>query len=465
MKCQFCQAELEEGTSVCPNCGEVLTQPKKKSAIAPILAIALCAVVLVAMVIVVVMGINGSTAPQETDPIETTTPVETTAAPYDASAYLVNVDFANRASYSLDADALNAVAKDVAVTAGDAELTNQDLQIYYQMQVGDFMSYYGYYAYYYFGLDEKLPLDTQYLPNSQVTWEQYFLDNAVNTWRQNTALCRTAKAENHQLPQEMQESLDQLPAELQAEADSAGYASLDEMITDQMGQGCTMDAYLRYVETYYYAVSYYETLYNAIEPTEDEIKAYFDGHVEVFAEQGITAESAPITNVRHILLMPQGGTADASGNVTYSEAEWEACYNSAQAVLDTWKAGEATEESFAELVNEHSADGGSNTTGGLYEGVTDDGTYVPEFTAWAVDASRQTGDTGIVRTDYGYHIMYYVSGEAAWHLYAKETLVTEQINGQVAQLEEAYPMTCHFDRMAVCKTGQEATAETTAPTE
>ena len=48
-------------------------------------------------------------------------------------------------------------------------------------------------------------------------------------------------------------------------------------------------------------------------------------------------------DVRHILIMPEGGTKDASGNITYSEAEWEACRAAAQALLDEYLAGEQTE--------------------------------------------------------------------------------------------------------------------------
>lgn len=39
----------------------------------------------------------------------------------------------------------------------------------------------------------------------------------------------------------------------------------------------------------------------------------------------------------------------------------------AQDILDEWKAGDATEDSFAALANEYSQDPGSNTTGGLNE--------------------------------------------------------------------------------------------------
>jgi hypothetical protein len=34
---------------------------------------------------------------------------------------------------------------------------------------------------------------------------------------------------------------------------------------------------------------------------------------------------------------------------------------------------------------------------------------VTNFNDWCYDASRQTGDTGIVESPYGYHVMYFVA--------------------------------------------------------
>ena len=55
---------------------------------------------------------------------------------------------------------------------------------------------------------------------------------------------------------------------------------------------------------------------------------------------------------------------------------------------------------------ENSADG-SKYVGGLYTQVYQ-GQMVDAFNDWCFDASRQPGDTGIVETTYGYHVMYFV---------------------------------------------------------
>ncbi len=122
----------------------------------------------------------------------------------------------------------------------------------------------------------------------------------------------------------------------------------------------------------------------------------------------IRANNSKIANVRHILVSFEGGTKDEDGNTTYSEEEKNAARTEAERILQLWKDGEATEESFAALVAANSDDQGSLTTGGLYENINVDSNYVENFLNWAMDAHKD-GDVGIVETEYGYHIMYYSS--------------------------------------------------------
>lgn len=105
-------------------------------------------------------------------------------------------------------------------------------------------------------------------------------------------------------------------------------------------------------------------------------------------------------DVRHCLI--EFDAADAE-NVT--DEEKEAAYQKAKELLDGL--GEnVTEEAFAEMTKENSADNADE--GGLYEGVRL-GDMVENFENWCFAESRKTGDTGIVETEYGYHIMYFVS--------------------------------------------------------
>lgn len=51
---------------------------------------------------------------------------------------------------------------------------------------------------------------------------------------------------------------------------------------------------------------------------------------------------------------------------------------------------------------------------------------VNSFSAWCFDSSRKAGDTAIVKSDFGYHIMYFVgTGKlTAWQYAAKTALAS-----------------------------------------
>ena len=116
-----------------------------------------------------------------------------------------------------------------------------------------------------------------------------------------------------------------------------------------------------------------------------------------------------MANVRHILVKFQGGTKDKDGNVTYSDEEKKTAKEEAEKLLKQWQEGKADEESFGELANKESDDqNGKVTNGGLYEDIYP-GQMVKAFEEWCFAEGRKTGDTGIVETEYGYHVMFYSS--------------------------------------------------------
>ena len=120
----------------------------------------------------------------------------------------------------------------------------------------------------------------------------------------------------------------------------------------------------------------------------------------------------PLANVRHILFGFEGGTTDENGTVTYSEEEKAAALEKAEAVLELYNMGAQTEESFAELATSNTQDSASVQTGGLYEDISPEpGVYVESFTNWSTDPERKAGDTGIIESTYGYHVMYYVGDD------------------------------------------------------
>ena len=137
------------------------------------------------------------------------------------------------------------------------------------------------------------------------------------------------------------------------------------------------------------------------------------------------------TNVRHILVAFP--TDSSTGQVSIKDEQKPTYKAKAQAILDDFLKNEPTEDKFAALAKEKTEDTGSKSKGGLYENVADNGQYVQPFTDWAVDANRKPGDTGIVETTYGYHIMYFVKANEGvkWQSDVKAKIVADQYNAQV----------------------------------
>ena len=162
-------------------------------------------------------------------------------------------------------------------------------------------------------------------------------------------------------------------------------------------------------------------------------------YVVVFNSRG--RDDYNTVDVRHILIQPEASelSEDDEGyedDVAAKKAEAE---KKAQDILDEWKAGDATEDSFAALANEYSADGGSNTNGGLYEQVYQ-GLMVTEFNDWCFDPARQPGDTGIIYNENtGYHVMYFVGYDKPyWQVRVNSALLTDDVNSFYDEKTEGY---------------------------
>ena len=157
-----------------------------------------------------------------------------------------------------------------------------------------------------------------------------------------------------------------------------------------------------------------------------------------YAASGITKDSK-FVDVRHILVQVKGGTAAEDGAVTYSDEDWKTCETEAQAILDQWLAGDKTEESFAALATEKTEDPGSQATGGLYQQVYE-GQMVPAFNDWCFDASRQYGDYGLVQTNYGYHVMFFVNSTPSWTYYTESDWKNDQSAKLLEEIVANYPI-------------------------
>ena len=328
----------------------------------------------------------------------------------------------NGVSYTVSAEELteDVLNREIAV-CGDDHLTNRELPYYYWQQYYTLMNNYGSYASYF--IDTSTPFDQQMcLFDDTRTWQQYFLQGAITNYENVTAIWLEARLAGFQLSQEDQDYLDDLDNQITVAAASYSYGSADEYLQMAYGPAATLSSYHDFVERQITASSYLQVLVDAKTYTEDDSSKYYDDNAESYAGNGIEKSDVKMVNVRHILIQPEGTNDDG----TYTDEAWAAAEKKANDLLTEWKNGEHTEESFAFMAAENSADPGSAENGGLYEDVYP-GQMVDAFDAWCFDASRQPGDTGIVKTDYGYHIMYFssTSEHAYWYVRAEDDYLNE----------------------------------------
>ncbi len=135
-------------------------------------------------------------------------------------------------------------------------------------------------------------------------------------------------------------------------------------------------------------------------------------------------------DVRHILFM----TTNSETGAALSDEEIKQAEANAKKALADWQAGDKTEDSFAQYATDLTEDTGSASNGGLYENVVP-GQMVAEYDSWIFDEARKPGDTDIVETDYGYHVMYFVKANDSYaDTKVRDDKATEDVNKLTEEL-------------------------------
>ncbi len=195
--------------------------------------------------------------------------------------------------------------------------------------------------------------------------------------------------------------------------------------------------------------------------SEDVAKWVYDdarkvGDVTVIGKEGtyhvVMIKTLPYKNmaiasadVRHILV--KFPTDEKTGQTNIKDEEKATYKQKAQKILDTFLKDSPSEDKFAALAKAESEDTGSKTNGGLINDVAIGGNYVEAFTNWSVEASRKPGDTGIVETEYGYHVMYFVKSNdgVKWQADVKSKIINEKYNAQVEEAMESQMANIKYD--------------------
>ncbi len=384
MKCTNCGTKLPKNTCKCTECGceNISVAPKNKKPVKIVISVVASILLLAVLAEAVHLGITGRLWPYANDI-------------YYHTNYSTSDETAIR-----DHDV-------VVATLGENTLTRGQLQMFYWMTVYTSLNNNE-------GAKYNVPFDQQiYDKKTGKTWQQYFLEGALETWRQYQVFANEAKKANYEMPEDSAKELADLEKTVQEAADETKAESAEAFLASRFGAGCTFEDYYYFMELYYISSLYFDSVVSEMKPSDEDIEAFFKLNEESLAASGYTKDKGLLVDVRHILIMPHNDAVDEnSSNATYTDEDWENCRKEAQEIYDKWLAGDASEGFFSMLAAMYSKDF-SASDGGLYEAVAE-GEMVTEFNDWCFAEGRKPGDHGMVKTKFGYHVMYYSGDQMGW---------------------------------------------------
>lgn len=364
----------------------------------------------------------------------------------------------------------------VVAELGETSLTNGVLQAYYWAEVAQYRQ-----ENHETAPDFSRPLDSQPCPldDSVASWQQYFLKAALNTWHSAQALTLQSQTENLPLEEAYQPNLknydkylqnipatkylygynqeftpntlhqqylDNLSETLEGLAAEKGYADISSMA--EFAFGTTEENLLSFAEIYNRGYIYFTNLGYYLEYTQEDVERYFAEHEDELRAEGITKTSGSYVDIRQILICPENTTTDG----------WEACEAEAAEILEYWQIKtKETDATFAELANKNSDDAGSALNGGAYRRLQK-GQLRSELDSWCFDRSRQPGDTTIIRTEEGCHILYISKITEAWYAEAEDALNDHLRSQLMESARQQYPMEVDYSAIVLTEADPEVSA-------
>lgn len=169
------------------------------------------------------------------------------------------------------------------------------------------------------------------------------------------------------------------------------------------------DSYTLQTDASYSGTDLSEWLFDAARTENEAACIESDGtyYVAIFLSRNTHDFNLP--NVRHILVSVSDST---------DEEVKAAALETAESILAEYEAGEHTEDAFA-AIGDAAYEDGTSAESARYEDITP-GQMVEEFEDWCFE-DHEVGDTGIVETSYGYHVMFFSGYGSNYKLYLVES--------------------------------------------
>jgi len=379
------------------------------------------------------------------------------------------------------------------IKVDDKSISKSEFEFYYNQTVNSASNNQMYQLY---GLDTTKPLDEQQY-SEELTWKDYFEQQATNSLAQVKALVKDAEANDFKgdVEGEYKKTCDQI-------AKYAKEQNMSENDYYKQNFGSSKADLEDYMKESILADLWQEEVSKTKEPTEEEIEAHYEEnkadydyvtyYVEevsvaaVTAEDGTEDKAATLEQARK-KAQAAIATLEVSGDFKENQtknglstvlSDWlfdeartpnetavldavneKDCYAvkfvervkddtptadvyavisdeedaDEKAILEEYEKGDKTEESFKKLVSKYSTD--TSTEDGLFEGVSRKNSNMEQLSDW-LSKSRKEGDTTAFTTDEGVHYVVYYKGdnEPLYQMTIKNELTNERIQEYIDEL-------------------------------
>ena len=202
-----------------------------------------------------------------------------------------------------------------ALTVGEHELNSVEMNYFFMDAVNNFYGNYGSYAAM-FGLDVTKPLNEQFVDEEAgLTWADDFMTSAKDNAASIYAMADAAEAAGFTLPEADREALETSLESLDLYATMYGHPDADSYLKAMFGNGASKKTYAAYCEKQALASAYYANYAESLTYEDADLRAAEAENYNAFSSYSFN--SYYLAASRFLT----GGTTDADGNTTYSDAE------------------------------------------------------------------------------------------------------------------------------------------------
>lgn len=286
-----------------------------------------------------------------------------------------------------------------AVTFGEHELNTVEFSYFYMDEISSYTQevYNQYYQTYgsmwqmFLLLNTNQPLNKQYYNEANnVTWADHFVDEAISTATRLYALYDEGKKNGFELEEDVQTSLDQYFASLEASAKNNG-TTWNKQLEATYGKGASAETYKAYYTANVYASSYFQEYCDSLEYTNDQLREYEKDKYKDYTSYSYAYYPLSINSYLSFL---GGGTKNENGAITYTDeqkaAALAAAKKDAEALINS--GAKTTEELDAAIKKLDINKDNKNAASTPYEDVFYPELGTDEAKAWLSHADRKNGD-------------------------------------------------------------------------